>query len=469
MVSSKKEDIEINKNIWNISLNIPSNTTKNVKMIGKNITFSGNSKYYYQYNNITIIGHGRIYNEYDLWTKILKMSIPLIKIHPLLIVIELYRIFGIEKTIEYLDGDYSFVLFDMNIYGDESLIYVVKDAFGLCPLYQWINKNSINHSSSEKKVQFYDSITETNQNQYMFSSCNNISPSENMILENITNGTYLQFTHSFKVSAIWKFKHSYQYYTLPFYTTYMDENNIIETDIKKHIITAVNKRIHYILHYENAFFIENYLYNGVKTNIDKEESYTEVKDYVDYEKLNTPTKPIFYASEEAKILKNEMIHEYMELNKKIKIGIIDYDKQNKLSGDLFEFLKTTEEKYDYKIEYVCINFIDKNILELEEKYPNIIQTLKTELNNKNDPSIIRAYFVPLMIAKHISETEPDIKYVFMGEPFIYKWIFTNVFDRREDLNDAFFLENIKGWIGAFFEYNIELIIPYLDRILVQKI
>jgi hypothetical protein len=74
-----------------------------------------------------------------------------------------------------------------------------------------------------------------------------------------------------------------------------------------------------------------------------------------------------------------------------------------------------------------------------------------------------------MIAKHIRETEPDIKYIFMGEPFVHKWISTKVFDRRDELNNACFLENIKGWVNAFFEYNIELIIPFLDRILIQKI
>ena len=204
-----------NQNVWNISLNISFNSTKNVKMIGKNIHFCGNSKYYYQCTNITIIGHGRIYNESELWTKILNISIPLVKYHPLIIIIELYRKFGIEKTIEYLDGDFSFILFDMNIYGEESLIYIVRDGFGLCPVYQWTNKNATsNHSSSQKKVQFYDNTnTDIIQNQYFFSSSNTITSFENMIMEPILNGTYLQFTHSFKVSANWKFKHAYQYYT----------------------------------------------------------------------------------------------------------------------------------------------------------------------------------------------------------------------------------------------------------------
>jgi hypothetical protein len=57
----------------------------------------------------------------------------------------------------------------------------------------------------------------------------------------------------------------------------------------------------------------------------------------------------------------------------------------------------------------------------------------------------------------------------MEEPFVYKWIFINVFERRQELNNSYFQERIKGWVHAFFIYNIDLILPFLDRILLQKI
>jgi hypothetical protein len=172
-----------------------------------------------------------------------------------------------------------------------------------------------------------------------------------------------------------------------------------------------------------------------------------------------------YASEEYKTFQNTT-KDKINAMKKIKhiIGVIIFEQHNELNSNMIELLKKNENVIDYKI----ISFVDKNLNELEEKYPTIIQQLKKNLNN-NDPSIIRAYFIPLMIAKYIKENEPQIKYVFMGEPFIYKWIFINIFDRREELNDVFFQERVKGWIDAFFEYDIELIIPYLDRILLQKI
>ena len=447
-------DTETYKNSWNISLNISFKSQKNIKMIGKNIMFNGNPKYYYQYTDITIVGYGRIYNESDLWTKIMNMRIPIVKCHPLVIVVELYKKFGIEKTIEYLDGDFSFVLFDMNLYGDESIIHVVRDSFGLSPLYQWVsNKNTGSSSSSQKRVQFHNDNIDTIQNQYFFSSSNYIQSNKNMLMEPVLNGTYIQFAHSFKVSANWKYKNTFYYYTLPFYSTYKDDDEEeeeykttpkdTENKIIEQVEIAVNKRVKYILDNENAFYIDN---------LSSENSLLEV------------------CSEESKMFKKNLIENYIELQKKIKIGIIDYDNiSNTSSMDLLPYLKKNEIKYNTKIECKLIDFVGKNLLELEEKYPNIIHQLKTSLHNKNDPSVIRAYFIPLMIAKHIKELNPDIKYVFMGDSFVYKWIFTEVFDRREELNNYVFQEKIKGWISAFFEYEIELIIPFLDRVLIQKV
>lgn len=418
--------MEKENGIWNISLNIGS-SNQNQHMIGKNITYSGNTKYLYQYKDTIIVGHGRIYNEQDLWINVLRMNhAPLVKIHPLVIVIELYNKFGFEKTLEYLDGDFSFILFDINIYGDESIIYVVKDPFGLCPLYQWISTTSPN---SSKKVQFQDDNEQ--QKQYVFSSSMYINETEP-----IYNGNYHVFTHSFKVSAIWKLKKICKYYTLPFYSTYIDDDHSSDVhdyykEKQKQIEFSVNKRMKYILNYENAFYIAQ---------------------------LQNPEK----ISEEIRNIMNKLVNDYNDMNNssKIKIGMISFEDDN-----IFQYIET---KYNTKIECIKINIVGKNILELEEQYPNIIHNLKTSLNT-NDPSIIRACFIPWMIAKYIKETEPGIKYVFMGEPFVTKWISTNVFDRREELNNSCFLEKLKGWVSAFFEYDIELIIPFLDRILIQKI
>jgi hypothetical protein len=380
---STYEQNQDKNNIWNISLN--NNYGESI-LLGKNIWFSGNDVYMYHNNDITIVGYGRIYNEIDLWNLIRKEPEPKIA-HSLQIVVELYQKIGFEKTLEYLDGDFSFVLFDMNIYGEESLLYIVRDYLGLIPLYQWI-------ANINKKVQFLDDIynDHTTQNQFVFSS--SISKQDGIINETVVNGTYMVFTHSFKVSANWKYKNTIHYYKLPFHST---STCAIDFENKKiEIEKALIRKIRYI--------------GGDKN-------------------------------------KNE-------------IGIIANTKK------IDEFTYLDKNAIDYKL----IPFIDKNenTMELEEKYPTIIQQLKQKLNN-NDPSIIRAYFIPILIAKYIKENEPQMKYVFMIEPFVYKWMYINPFDRREELNSVIFRERLNGWIDAFFEYGIDLIIPYLDRTLLQKI
>ena len=355
-------------NTWNISLNSSFNE-KSSNLLGKNISFKGNDVYVYQYKDITIIGYGRIYNEMDLWMLILNTPPPTEKTHSLRIVVELYKKIGFEKTLEYLDGDFSFILFDMNLYGDESLLYVVRDYLGLISMYQWIQSND-----------------NYNYNQYVFSS--SIISTENTIL----NGTYMIFSHSFKVSANWEYKTTIHYYKLPFHSTYV-EDNVNNSQYLLEIEKALNRKLRYISDRRTigVIHIQN-------------------------------TSP----------QQNNIIHSH-----------------------LIEYLDK------HTINYKIISFVALDLEEEAIKNPTIF--------NNNDPSIIRAHFIPIMIAKYIKENEPQIKYVLMTELFICKWIYINIFDRREEFNSVFFREKLNGWINAFFEYGIDLIIPYLDRTLLQKI
>lgn len=141
--------------VWlNINVDIHSNFLLNSrnKCIGKNIVFNGNPEILFISDNISIIGYGKIYNEPELW-KILNIphyiNIENKNNHSLRIIVELYKKYGFEDMLELIEGDYSFLLLDYNIHGDESWLYVVKDPFGIYPLYYYENLN--NHP---KKVQF---------------------------------------------------------------------------------------------------------------------------------------------------------------------------------------------------------------------------------------------------------------------------------------------------------------------------
>ena len=52
------------------------------------------------------------------------------------IILHLYRKFGIEQTLQLLDGVFAFILIDYDIYSDSAKMYAARDPFGVRPLYQ---------------------------------------------------------------------------------------------------------------------------------------------------------------------------------------------------------------------------------------------------------------------------------------------------------------------------------------------
>ena len=96
-------------------------------------------------DNILLICNGEIYNYKKLYENI--------KYKPTTnsdceIIIYLYKLFGIEYTLNLLDGVFAFVLFDYNI----NKIYVARDPYGVRPLYYLCNPDYIlDYENSEVK------------------------------------------------------------------------------------------------------------------------------------------------------------------------------------------------------------------------------------------------------------------------------------------------------------------------------
>jgi hypothetical protein len=62
---------------------------------------------------------------------------------------------------------------------------------------------------------------------------------------------------------------------------------------------------------------------------------------------------------------------------------------------------------------------------LEENYPTILQEIKTKMDS-NDPGIIRAHFIPTLVAKNIVEKYPEVKTIWIGEAFTYEYLEMNM-------------------------------------------
>jgi len=85
-------------------------------------------------DNITLICNGEIYNYKELFS--------LINVTPKTnsdceIIIHLYKLYGIEYTLQLLDGVYAFVLYDTTSSNEEdgSLVHIARDPLGVRPLY----------------------------------------------------------------------------------------------------------------------------------------------------------------------------------------------------------------------------------------------------------------------------------------------------------------------------------------------
>ena len=144
------------------------------------------------FKDIVLICNGEIYNYKQLYKS---MNVEPITGSDCEVIIHLYLNYGIEQTLNMLDGVYSFVLYDNRI--NENLVnnvYIARDPLGVRPLYKLYNIND-NHDlfnlygfASELKCleYFY------NQNTYHYR------------VEQFEPGTYSIFQYGSKINSRWE-------------------------------------------------------------------------------------------------------------------------------------------------------------------------------------------------------------------------------------------------------------------------
>jgi hypothetical protein len=453
-----KTDKEVFEKIhWNILLNtncpnILVNNSRNdlfskcpeskYHIIGKNAIFYGKPENIYHTRNITIIGYARIYNEPSLW-KLISKSLENQYTHSLAIVLKMYEKYGFETMLDYLDGDFSFVLLDFNIMGEESYLFIARDPFGIFPFYkielpdtsqkkvQFIANQTTEFAENSsihemKSAGFYQPLVDISSkpNHFIYGFSSDTSTFSDLIYDTLSTGNYQSFTHSHKVSGIWKIKENpISFYHLPFHSTYIcetpvqtfsipDNNNRID----RKIATSIEKRLKWLFpkykEGENSIAI---LSNNSNSD-------------------NSNTKLCVH------FLSIEHIYPF--------IGYDNYTKIIHIPESFYQDI--TSDKMD----------------SLTTKYPTIIQQIKSQ-SESNDPAIIRAHFIPRMMVKYIQDNYPEIRAVFMSEKWTYEYLEMDMFDRRKLMKDVYFLEKIRGWTEIFLENGLDLYMPFLDRMLIQ--
>ena len=58
------------------------------------------------------------------------------------------------------------------------------------------------------------------------------------------------------------------------------------------------------------------------------------------------------------------------------------------------------------------------------------------------------------------ENMPEMKHVFLAEPFTYDWIDKKYLERRKRITQIYLDENLKGWTQIFLAFGIELYMPF---------
>jgi len=178
-------------------------------------------------DDIALVCNGEIYNFKELYKQLPHVESQTDS--DCEVILHLYKEFGIEYTLQVLDGVFSFILIDYRYDKDDSKIYVARDPYGVRPLYTLTTElmgEPIYAFASELKM------------------LSKIAP-----ISKITQflpGTFSEFTMPFKVSPSWTItRNQILYHTPGFHTNMMDQEQTLESaliNIRTYFTKAVEKR-----------------------------------------------------------------------------------------------------------------------------------------------------------------------------------------------------------------------------------
>ena len=194
-------------------------------------------------DDISLICNGEIYNYKELYK--------MLNITPKTdsdceVIIHLYRKYGIDYTLQMLDGVFAFVLCDNKLSSEDSQIYVARDPYGVRPLYILKLREGIKDDINTKNIENIIGFASEMKVLIEFSNC---YPGC-FIIEQFEPGTYLNYSQKLQIMSNWELKYKKCYHSTGF-----DSNNYLiganeigaNVDILKKIShylrAAVKKRV----------------------------------------------------------------------------------------------------------------------------------------------------------------------------------------------------------------------------------
>jgi asparagine synthase (glutamine-hydrolysing) len=214
-------------------------------------------------NNVSLICNGEIYNYKQLYQQ---MDLKPTTDSDCEVIIHLYLKYGIEQTLQMLDGVFAFIMVDNRLSLTDGKIYVARDPYGVRPLYmikpvqpdfirQQDDYNFIYGFASELKMLnvITDYINDSNnvyQNIVLEKRFNKLHScdaekeiKQKYDIVQFIPGSYSIFELSFKVSAPWKHIVNQKIYHQPgFFSIPTDDVDLLYKNIRSYLTAAVEKR-----------------------------------------------------------------------------------------------------------------------------------------------------------------------------------------------------------------------------------
>ena len=209
--------------------------------------------------DIMLLCDGEIYNYKDLYR--------FMNIQPKTtdcneIIIHLYKKYGIEHTLQMLDGVFSFILLDNSIHSDNFKMFIARDPYGVKPLYilNPTKNNSIDEkeqiicfSSDMKMLYGFYNVLMDNPNEKKRKNKNktlalNEKQESKYNIKQFIPGTYSYLTLSSKVFASWNIEkefvkyHTNGFNSIMYYSSPQYHDNEIVLNIQRYLIRAIEKR-----------------------------------------------------------------------------------------------------------------------------------------------------------------------------------------------------------------------------------
>lgn len=184
-------------------------------------------------NDVILICNGEIYNYKELYDL---TGIQAKTASDCEIIIHLYIKYGIEQTLNMIDGEFAFVLYDARIQEKiETKIYIARDPFGVRPLYilNYIIDKKYNDYDND-----YDNILNTNFKTKLYGFASELKSLIDIYninntheLKQFTPGTFSEFYLSNLVNSSWEPKRENIPYFIPNFS-YNNLYNHLDMDLK---------------------------------------------------------------------------------------------------------------------------------------------------------------------------------------------------------------------------------------------